>query len=589
MKKKKLLEMLFFSTLLIFLSCTNNLPVENKVIVHLSSDPSMLNPVNFTDASSGYITIHMFQHLIDRDFRNPEQFIPVLAESRPHIEKTPDGKMLITYKIRKEARWDNGSPITAKDAEFSLKTIKCPLVNNPQAKPYFEFIIDFKFYEDDPLKFTIVSNQVYILTEAASADYSILPEYIYDPQRLMRNFTVKQIAEKGDSLISNLQLKEFADDFNSEKRMRDPNAISGSGPYKFTEWKKNETITLIKKDNWWGDALVKLDDSLKENCYFEAFPKKIIYQVIKDPATALVSLKAGNIDVMRAIKSKDFYELSQSEKFMQSFNAYKPIIYGYTYIGINTKNPLLSDKATRQALAHIVDVNKMVKTIKYGLAERVIGPVHPSKKKVYNSRIIPYDFNPEKAKVLLEKAGWRNTNNDATLDKQINGKHTEFIISFCFNADNEERKSIGLMLQQEAAKVGIKINLISSDLIVVSSKYKKHEFDLMTNGTISFPGPDDFKQNFHSESAIDQGANYFNFSNTEADVLIDSIRIELNENKRVGMYNRFQEILHEEVPLIFLWAPTERIAISKKFENAYPSTLRPGFWEQGFKTIASSN
>ena len=587
-KEKPFLQMSVYLTILLLSSCISSPPIQNEVIVHQSNDPSMLNPVNFTDAGAGYITNHMFQLLMDLDFRNPEQVIPVLAESRPQIEKTMDGKMLITYKLRQEARWDNGSPITAKDVEFSIKTIKCPLVNNPRAKPYFEFITDFKFYEDDPLKFTIVSNQIYILSEAASAEYAILPEYVYDPKGLLRNFTIKQIAEKGDSLKSNMQIKEFAEDFNSEKRARDPHFISGSGPYKFTEWKTNETIILTKKENWWGDAL-RGQDNRQENCYFEAFPKKLIYRVIKDPTTALVSLKAGNIDVMRSIKTKDFYELSQSEKFTQNFYAYKPMIYGYTLIGINTKNPLLSDKITRQALAHLVDVNKMIETIKYGLAERVVGPVHPSKKKAYHTTIIPYSFNPEKAKTLLEKAGWKNTNNDATLDKLINGKQTEFIIDFYFSAENEERKSIGLMLQQEAKKVGIKINIISSDGIVANSKYRKHEFDLMTDGRVVGPDPDDFKQTFHSESAADEGDNYFNFSNSEADALIDSIRTELNEDKRRGMYHRFQEILHEEVPLIFLWTPTERIAISKKFENAYPSTIKPGFWEQGFKIITYSN
>jgi peptide/nickel transport system substrate-binding protein len=111
----------------------------------------------------------------------------------------------------------------------------------------------------------------------------------------------------------------------------------------------------------------------------------------------------------------------------------------------------------------------------------------------------------------------------------------------------------------------------------------------MVGSIVGGPGPDDFKQTFHSESAIGEGDNYCNFSNTQADALIDSIRTELNADKRSVMYKRFQEILHEEVPMIFLWAPTERIAISKKFENAYPSVMRPGYWEEGFKAVAAPN
>ncbi|MEK6616490.1 MAG: ABC transporter substrate-binding protein, partial [Bacteroidota bacterium] len=104
------------------ISCIGELPEKNEVICHGTADPEMLNPINFTDAESGYITNHIFQKLIDVDFRNPTELVPILAESRPQIEKTPDGKMIITFRIRKETRWDNGSPVTAKDVEFTIKT-----------------------------------------------------------------------------------------------------------------------------------------------------------------------------------------------------------------------------------------------------------------------------------------------------------------------------------------------------------------------------------------------------------------------------------------------------------------------------------
>jgi len=583
--KKYFFLFCFFSLIFIY-SCTSGLPVKNEVIIRELADPEMLNPINFTDATTGYIITHIFSKLIDADFRNPAEFIPILAESRPQIEKTSDGNMFLTFRIRKEAQWDNGNAVTAKDVEFTLKTIKCPLVNNPNARSYYEFITDFKFYDDDPLKFTVVSNQIYFLAEASFTDVCIIPEYFYDPKGLMKKFTIRQIAEEGEKLKGDTKMKEFADDFNSEKRMRNPNFVSGSGAYKFTEWKTNERVTLTKKENWWGDALEK------ENCYFEAFPDKLIFQTIKDDATALVSLKAGNIDVFRTIKSKDFSELPTSEKFMQNFNAYTPMMYAYAHIGLNMKSPLFSDKLTRQALAHLIDVDKMIQTIKYGQAEKIIGPVHPSKKKDYNTGIAPYDYNLDKAKELLENAGWKNTNGDETLDKMIDGKRTEFVIAFIVNAESDERKSIGLLFQAEAKKVGVKVNVLPIDWAVFLNRCKNHKFDMTVVLWVGGPSPDDYKQNYHSAAAVGEGSNYYNFSNAEADSLITSIRSEIDEEKRSMMFKRLQEIFHEEVPMIYLWAPTERIAISKKFDNAYPSTMRPGYWAPGFKiksSAASSN
>ena len=139
------------------------------VIVHELSDAEMLNPVNVHDNTGQCILKNIFQSLLDIDFKTLE-IIPVLAQSRPQIEKNPDGGLLITYEIRPEAKWDNGSPITAKDVEFTIKVIKNPKVNNPSAKPYYEFISDIKLYDDDPLKFTLVCNQTYILAETSSGD-----------------------------------------------------------------------------------------------------------------------------------------------------------------------------------------------------------------------------------------------------------------------------------------------------------------------------------------------------------------------------------------------------------------------------------
>ncbi|MFN7015410.1 MAG: ABC transporter substrate-binding protein, partial [Bacteroidia bacterium] len=212
-----------------------------EVTIHELSDADMLNPVNYTDAGAGYILTNTHQPLLGIDFKTLE-LVPVLAEARPEIEKRPEGGMLITYKIRPEARWDDGTPITAKDVEFTLKVIKNPKVDNQNRKPYYEFIEDIKFYEGDPLKFTFICKDVYILAEASSGDFSILPSKIYDPKGLMSEFTIKQLNEDKDKLASNQKIIEFATDFNSEKYQREKEFISGSGAYKFEEWLTGQRI-----------------------------------------------------------------------------------------------------------------------------------------------------------------------------------------------------------------------------------------------------------------------------------------------------------------------------------------------------------
>jgi len=221
----------------------------------------------------------------------------------------------------------------------------------------------------------------------------------------------------------------------------------------------------------------------------------------------------------------------------------------------------------------------------YGFAQRVIGPIHPSKKEEYNSEIVPYDFNIEKAKELLAKDGWKDSNGDGTIDKIIDGEKVEFTIDFSINAGNDARKQTALMFQEEARKVGITVNLSSQDWSVFLDNLKKHHFEMYYGAWISSPLPNDYKQIFHSESAINEGSNYTSFGNHQSDALIDSIRVELDEHKRAQLEKHFQQILYDEAPYIFLFAPSERIAINKRFTNAEASVCRPGYWEAGFKTV----
>lgn len=543
-----------------------------EVTIHELSDCDMLNPINYTDASAGYTLKNLFQSLMDIDFKTLE-LVPVLAKSRPTVEETADGGLRITYEIRDEAVWDNGTPITADDVEFTLKVIKNPRVDNPQNKPYYEFITDFVKYPDNPKKFTLVCNTVYILAEASSGDYGVLPKHFYDPNGLMDSFSIKDLTLNNDSYLDDAKIQEFANDFNSEKRQREKEYINGSGAYSLEEFSTGQRIVLVKKENWWGDQMGAI------NPYFEANAPKIIYQTINDQTSALTALKAEKLDVMRSIKSKDFAALPESEKYNANFNSHTPMMLAYTYIGINTRKPMFADKKVRQAFAHLVDVDKQIKTIKYGQAQRTVGPIHPSNKKEYNSSLSYYDYNPEKAKQLLTEAGWSDSNGDGTLDKEIDGQKVEMSFTFSYNTGNDERKATALLFQEEARKVGVQVEVITQEWSVYLDKQKHHEFDMFFGAWISTPVPSDHKQIYHSES-YNGGSNYVGFD--KADALIDSIRVTLDENKRAAMNKRFQAILHEEVPYIYLYTPTERIAIHKRFDNAYTSVMRPGYWEASF-------
>lgn len=556
-----------------------NKNVSDVVISHELSDAQMLNPINYSDAGAGYIIKNIFYTLLSIDF-NTLELVPLVAESRPEIEVTEDNKMNITYRLRKEATWDDGTPITPKDVEFTLKVIKNPKVDNVNNKPYFEFIEDMVFYDDDPQKFTFKCKDVYILAEVQSGDLPLLPRSVYDPNDLMGEFTIKQLTENQSELATNEKIIEFAKSFNSEKHQRDKEFIVGCGPYLLDEWQTGQKLVIKKKENWWGD---KLKD---QGMYFDINPSKIVYQTINDQTTAKEALIAGEVDVMRGIKAKDYKELLKTDKFLKNFNQHTPPQMAYTYLGINVRRPMFSDKRTRQALAHLIDVDKIIDKIVLGYGTRAVGPIHPAKKKQYNNDIKPYEYSPEKAKQLLAEAGWADSDGDGVLDNTINGDKVKFEMSYLYNQGNDTRKAVGLMFQEEARKVGITVNVVSQDWSIFLENTKQHDFDMYYGAWISTPIPNDHKQIYHT-SSYNGGSNYTGFGNDETDALIEAIRVEIDEDKRAELNYKFQEILHDECSYIYLYNPLERIGIHNRFSNAETSAMRPGYRLSGFKVNAA--
>jgi peptide/nickel transport system substrate-binding protein len=210
--------------------------------------------------------------------------------------------------------------------------------------------------------------------------------------------------------------------------------------------------------------------------------------------------------------------------------------------------------------------------------------VHPSKTIFYNDTITPYDFNVEKAKKLLADAGWKDSNGNGTIDKMIDGQLTEFNITFTYNSGNDARRDAALIFKEAAREAGINVDVVPQEWSIYIQNQKNHNFEMYYGAWISGAGESDPKQIFHTES-INGGSNYCYFGNAESDAVIEALRSELNQEKRAGYYKQLQAIIHEEVPYIHLFAPMERIAISKRFQPVETTALRPGFQEETFRLV----
>lgn len=549
---------------------------DSSVVIHDLADADGLNPLTSSSANGTYIQSNIFQSLLAIDFITLKQ-TGQLAVGRPQIEEVAEGNykggMKLTYEIRPEAVWDNGTPVTAADYIFTIKAVKNPKTSCGSLRPYLEFIGDIQADPTNPKKFSIFSNEKYILSEEFSGG-TVLPEYIYDPEGLMRNFTIEELNDKKNTsrLMKDAKIDAFAQQFNSPKFAREKGSVVGSGPYELVEWATGQYVILDRKKNWWGD---------KTNGALFAHPPKITYKIVNDWTTAVTALKGEDLDVAYAIRPNDFLDLKKNDQFKALYNIHTPDELSYVYLGLNRRNPRLADVRVRKALAHLVDKKEIIDALLYGMGSPVIGPINPIKP-YYDKNIpeIPYDV--DKAKALLKEAGWEDTDGNGIADKLVNGEKLEMKLDFKYNSGNDTRKNIGILLKENAKRAGVEINVISREWTVFLEDTKKRDYDIFCAGWIQSPILDDPKQIWHTSSDHPDGDNRVGFGNAESDKLIDELRATLDETKRNELYQRFQEMVAEDQPYIFLYAPQNRLAIHARFDNAEPSLNRPGFDEKAF-------
>jgi peptide/nickel transport system substrate-binding protein len=551
----------------------------NPIYVRLANEPDRLNPFTTFSVYSRTIIDQVFASLMAFDPVTLE-LVPQLVEDAPKVEALSTGKIEYTYQLRKEATWSDGQPVSVADVIFTFKAMFNPLVNSAPYRGYFDFLDDIKTYPSEPEKFTIIANRKYILAKIALSNMVVLPVHIYDQEGFMDDIELKDLttSEKADQLATqNEGIRQFAEAFNSNKFARDKNFISGAGPYLLENWEEGQKITLKRKQNWWGDKIKEKNSSLT------AHPEQVVYRVIQDQNTTVAALKAGELDAAGQIDSKDFSALLSNKFVLERFDLHTPTTANVYYIGINTKKPKLEDNRVRRALAHLVNVESAIENLYDGFAERLVGPF-PKIRSYYHNELPLIDYNIEKAKSLLAEAGWEDSNNNGIIDKMIDGERVEMKLDYLTSSSSDFGKSLALIVKESAKKASIEINIISKEFRAITADLKKRDFELCSRAYGLDHIPDDPKQFWHTDSDTPNGSNRFGFGNAETDALIDAIRAELDDGKRAVLYKEFQEAFYEEQPVILLFSPKEKIAISKRLEGS-PTIVKPGFFVNTFKIL----
>ncbi|MBE1205558.1 ABC transporter substrate-binding protein [Aminobacter carboxidus] len=463
-----------------------------RLVVAADSEPRNLNPAIVASNGVFFVASKVVEPLAEASFDGEDGLAPRLATS---WEGSADG-LSVTFKLREGVTWHDGKPFSSADVAFSALNVWKPLQNlgrvvfkNLEAveTPDANTAV-FKFSKPTPLQ--LIKNALPALT-------SVVPKHVYE----------------GSDIAANPA----------------NNAPVGTGPFKFAEHKAGEYYRLERYDKYWGDNAPALDE--------------IIYRVLPDRAAAAGALEAEEIQLaaFSAVPLADLKRISKVAGIKVISEGYEALTYQLV-VEINHRRKELADAKVRQAIAHAIDKDFVVKTIFLGYAKPATGIVPQNDKQFYAPDVPTYGFDVAKANALLDEAGYA---------KKDDGKR--FALKLLPAPYFNETKQFGDYLRQALAAVGIDAELVNNDSAAhQKAVYADHAFDLAIAPPV-FRGDPAISTTILVQSGIPDGVPFSNqggYKNDELDGLIDKAAETLDPSARIELYKEFQKKVAADLPLI---------------------------------------
>jgi ABC-type transport system substrate-binding protein len=296
----------------------------------------------------------------------------------------------------------------------------------------------------------------------------------------------------------------------------------GSGPFKFVSAETDRQVILERNDSYWGE---------------KAKLSRLRFAVVPDETTEALELRKGSGDMtINSLTPDMVITLARNPNLkVQSGPGTR-----LAYLGFNLRDPILSKVQVRQAIAYALDRGPMIKYLWRGQA-RPARSILPAQSWAYNGNVRAYEHDPEKARQLLDAAGYPAVN------------RVRFRITMKTSTDPNTRMMVAV-IQQQLREVGVALDVQSFEFATFFSDVQHGAFQMYGLRWIGGnEDPDIFEYAFHSSKFPPNGANRVFYSNHRIDALIDQARRETDPAVRQPLYAEVQQIIAEDLPYINLW------------------------------------
>ncbi len=534
---------------------------DDTLMLEYPQDPETVNPITANDNISEAFMRQVYEALADREYRDPDKWQPSLAESWTFDPKTLE----YTIHLRKGVKWQPitlpngkslGQPeVTARDVKFTFDVILNPNVEAGHLRSYYEdpaakeeadrYKIAVSLVRGDKYAVKIRWKKPYFLADEYTLGIGVIPRHVFS------------VDANGQPISFDFSSREFAKGFNNHWANRQ---MCGTGPLIFKEWVRDQKAVLERNPDYWGEPF-----------YFS----RVVYRNIKNPNTALQELLQNNLD-WSGISEKDQYIQSQSNPNVEQ----KKVILAkyrypqYRYIGYNEKRAFFKDKRVRWALSHAVPVDQIITNVFHGLAERVTGPFLPGSKS-NDPSLKPVEFDLDKARALLDEAGWKLAEGESVRTKLIDGQKVPAKFDLMVYSDAPSYNSIATIVKENCRRIGVDVGISPENWTLMLHKLNKKDFDAVVIGW-AMGWKDDPFQIWHSSQAdVDDTSNAIGYRSPEVDKLIEQLRVTMNQEKQIEIYRKIHRILYDEQPYTFLFMDLATAGYDSRIENVKFYPIRP--------------
>jgi peptide/nickel transport system substrate-binding protein len=473
-----------------------------------------------------------------------------------------EDKLTYTFALRTDATFADGKPVTAEDVVFTIKVAKNPAVRAPHQRNYLESVRDVVAVDAHTVRFDL--RQVYFRNDLVLGSVSPLPRHYYDPENLLDGISVADMdrLDKIEPARAD-RASRFAQQLNAGFQRR----AMGAGAFEIkdpvSDIVTGEKIVLTRRANFWAPDDPKFGD---------AWVNRVVFRIINDPEAALVSFKGRDVDAMGLTPIQHKRPDTNSAQFLKQAHKKEHNSSSYTYVGWNETRPLFQDVRVRRALGMFVDRKSIIENILFGLGQTIESPVY-ARRPEYNSELPPYPFDPEQGKKLLVEAGWKDTDGDGVLDKELEGKRVPLRFEIISNSGNPVRRSVGLAVIDQMKRAGIDASFRELDWSIMLDRVKAFNFDAVILGWQMGVTSPDLYQIWHSSQAVPGGSNHISYKNPELDKILEEYRTEFDFDKRKALYDRAQQIIYDDQPYTFLYMGKAVTVWDARFRGVkwYPS------------------